>query len=305
MSDHPFLHNSLLWGMQACPSPLLWRFARRYVAGRSLDEAWPPITNLAANGYALTLDVLGEGITDPQQAAMAVDHYQQVLKQFQRSGLPANISLKPSQFGLSLNAEAAYTHIAQLVSTANAQHGFVRLDMEDAQTTDATLALYARLRQDWQNVGVVLQARLHRTPADAQALIAAGCAHIRLCKGIYLEPAAIAHTQPADITQAYNALMLTLLANTQVTLALATHDPVLLEIAVAWLADHPEAKNRVEFQLLLGVAPYWRRKLLAEGHRVRIYVPFGHQWKTYCLRRFRENPTLLGHVWHNIWTRNS
>jgi proline dehydrogenase len=292
-----WIHTRLLQGMAVMPEALLWPFARRYVAGRTLLETLTAIKKLTHAGLLTTVDVLGESETEPQRIAQAAALYSQVLDTLNADGeLEGNISLKLSQFGLLADPERCYQTVLALVQQAGQQ--FVRLDMEDSQCTDATLAIYRRLRQYHANVGIVLQARLWRTPDDLAALMADGIAHVRLCKGIYLEPDTLAYTQPDDITQAFLSLMTTMLtaAPGQVEkLAMATHDPVIVEHALGHLRTLPPSMP-IEFQMLLGVREDVRQHLQHQQQPVRIYVPFGQNWKTYCVRRFRENPELLAHV---------
>lgn len=266
-------------------------FARRYVAGDSLEDAVATVSRLMREGCCATVDVLGEAVRNPELAAQAVAAYREVLATITARKLDANISVKPTQMGLGISEELALSNLQQVVGEA-ARHGiFVRIDMEDATTTDATLRLYRTLRQEFANLGVVLQARLRRTLADAKALAREGT-NVRLCKGIYLEPRTIAYEEPEIIRWAFVHALETLFAGSGYV-AIATHDEWLIEQALA-LADRMGVpKSRFEFQMLLGVDPALRRIIVSSGHTLRVYVPFGSHWYPYSVRRLRENPNII------------
>ena len=293
-----WVHTVALRALETAPEKLIWPFAKRYVAGSNLQEALPAIQQLKEAGFLTTVDLLGESETDPDRITQNAEQYRQVLEQLR--DMDGNISLKLSQFGLQSQPQLCQKLVEQLVQQAADMHQFVRLDMEDHTCTDATLTLYRQLRKQHHNVGVVLQARLRRTPDDAAALMAEGIAHIRLCKGIYLEPADMAHTEPDAIRQAFIDVMNSLLQGNTEKLAIATHDPQVVTAAFDQLSTLTHIPA-VEFQMLLGVAEELRTSI--QRYPVRIYVPFGEQWKAYCLRRFRENPQLLGHVINNVFSR--
>lgn len=282
--------------MAFMPEVLLWPFAKRYVAGSTLSQALTVIRDLTDQNLLNTVDILGEAEHTLHRITEAKNSYIKLLQALHTLNPDeGNVSLKPSQFGLLTQTAACYTAIEAIVKVAADHNQFVRLDMEDSQSTDATLALYRHLRQHYPNLGIVLQARLHRTPQDIARLQADGLAHIRLCKGIYLEPPNIAHTQPQAITQAFIDCMLALLTGPTQKLAIASHDPFIVKTALQHLKTSPP-NCPVEFQMLLGVAEPLRRQLQQNKQPVRVYVPYGQQWKAYCIRRFRENPQLLGHV---------
>ncbi len=273
------------------PRPLIHFFARRYVAGATLAEAVATVRRLSENRCCATIDVLGESVTERQHAAVAVASYHEVLDAIAAGSLPSHVSLKPTQMGLNIDPALCRDNIAAVVEHARRAGIFVRIDMEDAPTTDATLRVYDELIRRFPGAtGVVLQARLRRTLADAAALAGAG-ANVRLCKGIYLEPRAIAYEDRETIRRAYLHALEILLAG-RGYVAIATHDELLVCEALAMIRRLGVGPERVEFQMLLGVDPELRGILTSAGHRLRVYVPFGSHWYPYSVRRLRENPTI-------------
>jgi proline dehydrogenase len=273
------------------PRPLVHFFARRYVAGSTLGEAVATVNRLSAQGCCATVDVLGESVSNRELAGKAVAAYLEVLDAIAEHGLDANVSLKPTQMGLLLDEAFCRDNIASIAEHARAHGIFVRIDMEDATTTDATLRIHRDLIGRFPaGLGVVLQARLRRTVSDAVALAAEG-ANVRLCKGIYLEPRAIAYGEREIIRSNYVHVLRALLEG-EGHVAIATHDEWLVAEALALLARLGTSHQRFEFQMLLGVDPELRRIITGAGHRLRVYVPFGTHWYPYSVRRLRENPTI-------------
>lgn len=287
------LLNSLIrLSLPVAPRPFIRFFARRYVAGTTVEHAVATVRRLAGQGCRTTLDVLGESVTERSQAEAARDEYLQLLDVVRDRQLEPNVSLKPTQLGLAIDERFCRDNIARIVERATSYQGFVRIDMEDSPTTDATLRVFRDVAASFPGrVGVVLQARLRRTLADAAAL-GAERANIRLCKGIYLEPRAIAYEERSIIRNAFvSALRVLLRAGSYV--GIATHDEWLVEQSLAVIAELGLARDRYEFQMLLGVDPELRRIILAGGHTLRVYVPFGTHWYPYSVRRLRENPTIV------------
>jgi len=273
------------------PRPLVHFFARRYVAGSTLEDAIATVQKLARQGCCATVDVLGESVTERAHAAAAVAAYHEVLEAITAHSLPAHVSLKPTQMGLNIDHSFCRDNVASVLERAHARGIFVRIDMEDSPTTDATLRVYHELiGRHPQITGVVLQARLRRTFADAAALARAG-ANVRLCKGIYLEPRSVAY-QERDIIRNAFIQALGILLDGGAFVAIATHDEWLICEALAIIHRLGLDKARYEFQMLLGVDPELRRILTDAGHRLRVYVPFGSHWYPYSVRRLRENPTI-------------
>lgn len=276
------------------PRALVWRVARRYVAGPTLADAVATVRRLNAEGAMATVDVLGEEVTEPAKAVAAVDEYVRALDAIVAERLDSNVSIKPTMFGLKIDERLCAENIERLVATAREREVFVRIDMEDRTTTDFTLRLYRDLQARYGNVGVVLQAYMRRTLADVGALPASG-ANVRLCKGIYVEPREVAWKGYETVRAAFVAALEKLLARGVYT-GIATHDEYLVAAGVA-LADRLHVpRERHEYQMLLGVEDELRRILVARGHRLRVYVPYGGDWYLYSQRRMRENPAIAGHV---------
>ena len=273
------------------PRPAIRFFARRYVAGADLVNAIETVRRLAGEGCRATIDVLGESVTSRELAADAVSAYRQVLDAIAEHSLDANVSLKPTQMGLGIDEGFCHDCIASVLETAQERGIFVRIDMEDATTTDATLRVYHRLIERFPDAtGVVLQARLRRTLGDAAAL-AESRANIRLCKGIYLEPREIAYTERDIIRHAFVHVLEALLGGGSYV-GIATHDEWLVCEALAVIQRLGLDPSRYEFQMLLGVDPELRRIITGAGHALRVYVPFGSHWYPYSVRRLRENPQI-------------
>ncbi len=276
------------------PKAAVGRVASRYVAGETLDDAVATLRALAGEGAAGTLDVLGEEVDDRAKAEAAVAEYLRVLETIERERLDANVSIKLTLLGLKIDPDFCCDNVERIATSARERGNFVRIDMEDHTTTDETLAIYHRLQPRLGNLGVVLQAYMRRTLSDLDALPAEG-ANVRLCKGIYIEPRRVAW-------KGYDTVRLNFLAALEkmirrgVYAAVATHDEYLVCAARALLERYEVARDRYEFQMLLGVDEELRRILVAEGHRMRVYVPFGRDWYPYSIRRLRENPEVARHV---------
>ncbi len=288
------------------PKAVVWRVARRYVAGPSLADAVATVRRLQGEGAMSTIDVLGEEVSERSRAEAAAEEYLRVLAAIVDEKLDANLSIKPTMFGLKIDEGLCREQIERLVSAAHAKGVFVRIDMEDRTTTDATLRMYRDFYGRYGNVGVVLQAYMRRTLRDVGELPeprAAGPGsvnpdwptNVRLCKGIYVEPREVAWKGFDTVRAAFVAALDKLLAN-GIYVGIATHDEYLVAAALALLDKHRVPRERYEFQMLLGVEDQLRRILVASGHRLRVYVPFGEDWYLYSLRRLRENPAIAGHV---------
>jgi len=286
-----FANRVLKVALPITPKFIVRFFAKRYVAGATLADAVRTVKRLAAEGCCATVDVLGEAVASPELAAQAVAAYHEVLATIAQERLPANISVKPTQMGLKIAEELALNNLREVVEDAARRGIFVRIDMEDATTTDATLRIYRALRQQHSNLGVVLQARLRRTLEDARVLGAEGT-NVRLCKGIYLEPRSIAYEEPEIVRWAFVHAMEALFAG-KGYVAIATHDEWLVEQSLALAAKMGIPKERFEFQMLLGVDPALRRIIVGAGYKLRVYVPFGSHWYPYSVRRLRENPNII------------
>jgi proline dehydrogenase len=271
--------------------PLTRPMVARFVAGETLEGALPALERLHAAGYRTSVDILGEAVTAEAAARAAAAGYVAAIPALGAAGLDSNVSIKLSQMGLSLGPELVRENVGRILTAASAADGFVRIDMEDHTTTDATLSVWRDLRPLMAgsgDVGVVLQAALRRTPRDAEDLIAAG-ARIRLCKGAYREPSAVAFPDKADVDTTYVAVMRRLLDDGNFP-AIATHDDRIVDQAIAYARERGIGPERFEFQMLYGVRRDLQARLLRDGWSVRVYVPMGSQWYPYFMRRLAERP---------------
>ena len=281
--------------LPAVPRPVVQKLSQRYIAGPELKDAREAVRHLNAEGKFATIDVLGEEIRTEEEAAAIVRAYQDVFADIQRCGLDSGVSVKPTALGLKLGYDICRENLRTVVKDAASRGNFVRIDMEDSSTTDDTLRLYRELRAEGQdNVGVVLQAMLRRTQSDI-ADLAELKPSVRLCKGIYVEPADIAY-QDYEAVRASFVRSLEALLDAGCYVGIATHDEWLLSEGRRLVMEHDLGRDDYEFQMLLGVRPKLGDELVDEGHRLRIYVPFGRHWYEYSLRRLQENPKLAGYI---------
>jgi proline dehydrogenase len=283
------LDRTIVRFLPAMPRQVVRRIAERYIAGEELEDAVAAVTWLNADGRSATIDVLGEEVERPFEAREIVEAYDRALGAIEEHELDANVSIKPTAFGLKLGYKLCRRNVETLVRAAAERDNFVRIDMEDSSTTDDTLRLYRELRgAGLDNVGIVLQARLRRTLDDIAAL-ADLRPNVRICKGIYVERWRIAHTDFDEIRGSF-VRCLEALCETASFVGIATHD----EFLVA--EGRRIATERYEFQMLLGVRESLGDELVRKGERLRIYVPFGRRWYEYSLRRLQENPRIAGYV---------
>jgi proline dehydrogenase len=276
------------------------RVAARFVAGETVDDAVAAVRALDAAGIAATLDVLGEAVRSAAEAAAARVLYLEALERIAPFGAQANVSLKLTQMGLTLDEALCLANVRAIAAGARAAGSFVRIDMEQSAYTERTLQLFKRtLHPEFgDTVGVVLQAYLRRTADDVAQMIALG-ARVRLCKGAYKEPASVAFPSKREVDANYVRCMEQLLLRGNGP-AIATHDVRIIEHAKAFARDRGIPAERFEFQLLYGVRRDLQQALRRQGYRVRVYVPFGTQWYPYLMRRLAERPAnvafLLGNV---------
>jgi proline dehydrogenase len=283
------------------PRPIVRRVAFRYVAGETLEQALETVRRLNAEGCMATLDVLGEDVARKEESAGSVAEYVRALDRIAALGLDCNVSVKLTAIGLKLDAAHCRREFARIVEAARRHGNFVRIDMEDSSVTEETIRIFTEARAQYERVGLVLQAYLRRSLDDARRAAAAR-ANVRVCKGIYSEPPEIAFTDPEEIRDSFSSIV-TLLLEGGSYVGIATHDPVLVERAEASVRRLGLSRDGYEFQMLLGVAPELRRRLVAAGHRLRVYVPYGRAWEAYSTRRLKENPAMAGHVFRGIFLR--
>jgi len=285
------------------PPGWVWIFSRRYIAGETLEQALAVCRSLNEAGALVTLDLLGEDVLRDEQARSYRVQYLEILDQLSRQGVRGNVSLKPTMFGLKLDEERCWEHLSVIVARAAELDLFVRVDMEDSSCVDAEIKLFRRLHQRWpRHVGLVVQAYLHRTPADVAGLQDLTPLSLRLCKGIYREPPSVALQDRQEIRNAYLDLARKMFRH-GIRVGLATHDRFLVDGCRNLLEEYRVAPEAYEFQMLYGVTPELRGALLRQGHPLRVYVPFGKDWFGYSVRRLRENPTLVRHILRALFFR--
>jgi proline dehydrogenase len=287
--------NRLLVGtLPLVPKAIVGRVAARYVAGATLDEALKVVRDLNSQGAMATIDVLGEEVSEKAKALAAVQEYLQVFTAIEAQHVDSNVSIKLTLLGLKIDEGFCRDNVERIAAKAKEHGNFVRIDMEDNTTTDATLRIYHALQPRYGNLGVVLQAYMRRTLRDIEELPDQG-ASVRLCKGIYVEPRQIAW-KGHDTVRANYLMALEKMFARGIYVGIATHDEYLACAASALVDKHGLKREEYEFQMLLGVDEELRRILIAAGHRLRVYVPYGADWYPYSMRRLRENPEVAGHV---------
>jgi proline dehydrogenase len=292
--------RAVVAALPAVPKRVVGRLSSRYIAGSTLDEALRVVAGLNAQGKLATVDVLGEEVADPSEAEAIAAEYVAALDAFERDGLDANVSIKPTGLGLKLDYDLCKRNVETVIAAAEPTNRFVRIDMEDSSTTDDTLRLFRELRDEGHaRVGPVLQSSLKRTVADAETLAGES---VRLCKGIYIEPEAIQFRDDPRVRGSFVRALEILLDGGSYA-AIATHDEWLVDESERLIRERGLTPDRYEFQMLLGVRPELGDRIVADGHRLRIYVPYGRQWYEYSLRRLQENPKIAGYVAGDLVSR--
>ena len=266
--------------------------AARFVAGETLDDAIAALQRLNEQGLWANTTLLGEAVHDRATTQAVVGQYEQVLERIAAAELKANVALKLTHLGLELDEELAFENVKRLVERATELGTSIRIDMEQSAFVDATLRIYRRLREaGLDRVGTVLQAYLYRTPGDLEALLPLE-PNLRLVKGAYLEPTAVAYPQKADVDALYGRLMERMLSGPGHT-AIATHDETLIEHAIAYAQEHSVPRDRFEFQMLYGVRTQLQLDLARRGYKVLVATPYGPEWYPYLMRRLGERPANL------------
>lgn len=289
--DLSFLNRALVQVLPAVPRPIVRRLSSRYIAGATLDDAVRVVRELNESGKLATVDVLGEETGSAVEAEALARQYIGVLGRIEADRLDANVSVKLTGFGLEVDRELCRVNVETVVRDAAARGIFVRIDMEDSSTTDRTLELHRDLRAaGYENIGVVVQAYLRRTTDDLP-----GLQNVRLCKGIYVEPVELAYREFEAVRESYVRCLERLVSQGSYV-GIATHDEALIAEGLRIVREARLDPSQYEFQMLLGVRPERADALVRDGHRVRIYVPYGAQWYEYSLRRLQENPAIAGYV---------
>ncbi|HEY8460580.1 MAG TPA: proline dehydrogenase family protein [Blastocatellia bacterium] len=274
------------------------RVTRRFIAGENIDDAIAAILELNRAGMAATFDHLGESTTSRAEAESDVREYLRALDRIENAGANSNISVKLTQLGLDIDKDYCLGNARRIVEAAKRHGNFVRIDMEDSSKTDATLDIFKRLYGEYGNVGIVLQAYLYRTEKDVDETLAMG-ARIRLCKGAYKESAEVAFPEKSDVDANFVRLMKKLLKS-GVYHGIATHDEKIIAATMEFAASEGISRDAFEFQMLYGIRRDLQSKLVRDGYRMRIYVPYGEHWYPYFMRRLAERPANVWFVLKNL-----
>lgn len=287
---NPF-HNLIVNTVKILPKPMIYLFAKKYIAGKTLQQGVEVTKQLNSSGIMATMDVLGESVTKREDAENFVNQFLELLDTIENEKLNSNISTKPTQFGLNISFDFCLQQYQKIIERAKLYNNFVRIDMEDSSTTDDIIKLYQILREKYpNNVGIVVQAYLHRTMSDVKEMNKSKT-NYRLCKGIYIEPKEIAFKAKNEIRDNFIE-NLEQMINDKCYVGIATHDKPIVDRAYELIKEKNLSKDEYEFQMLYGVTENLRQQILNDGHRMRVYVPFGDQWYYYAIRRLQENPQL-------------
>jgi proline dehydrogenase len=282
------------------PKKFIWIFSKSYISGETIGDAMRVSKELNKNKMMVTLDVLGEFIKTLDEAEENKKQYLNLIDVTNKSGVDGNFSVKPTSFGLLIDKNACYEHIREIVKKAASYNSFIRIDMEDSPCTDLEIELFRKLRTEFPgNVGIVVQAYLKRTLNDIKGLADLHSEKyplsFRLCKGIYIEPEAIAYKKYEEINQHFLEDLEFIFRN-RMHVGIATHDKPLIDGAYKLLEKYNVPKNLYEFQMLFGVTPKLCETVVKDGHAMRVYVPFGEKWFGYSTRRLKENPRMASHI---------
>lgn len=289
------------------PKKMIWIFSKRYIAGETIDECLKVAKELNKEGNEVTIDLLGEFVNNLDQAKEYKDKYLEIIERFTSENITGNFSLKPTMFGLLVNKEICRNYLEEIINKAVEKNSFVRIDMEDSQCVDSEIEIYQYfLRKYPANVGLVVQAYLRRTISDLIHLkdsqLNGTPLSFRLCKGIYVEPEHIAFKSYREIQDHYME-DLEYMFNQKMHVGIATHDKQLVDRANVMIEEKKVAPGMYEFQMLYGVTPELRKSILANGHKMRVYVPFGKEWMGYSMRRLKENPKMVSHIIKALFVR--
>jgi proline dehydrogenase len=274
------------------------RITRRFIAGEDIDQALPAIRELNSSGIAASFDHLGESITSRADAEAEVREYIRLLGRIEETGIDSNVSVKLTQLGLDIDEEFCQRNAQAIVEAAARYSNFVRIDMEDSQRTDATLRVFRSVRGEFENVGIVIQAYLYRSEADTIELLRSKV-RIRLCKGAYDEPAEVGFEEKNAVDANFVKIM-KLLLESRVYHGIATHDEAMIAATKEFARQRGISKSAFEFQMLYGIRRDLQQALIAEGYRIRVYVPYGKYWYPYFMRRLAERPANIWFILKNL-----
>lgn len=292
------LNSIIVSFVKHLPQSVVHIFAKKYIAGEELQDAVNVTKELNTKGIVATLDVLGEAIKTKEEAIEEKEECLRVLEAIEKNNLDANLSIKPTSLGLSIDPEFFYENMCEVISKAKSYNNFVRVDMEDSPYTTVTIEIFKRLQNEFDNCGIVVQAYLKRTEDDVDDLNKTNT-NYRLCKGIYVEPEEIAFKDKQKVRDNFMLLLEKMLLNKSYV-GIATHDDPLVEGSYELIKKMNLQKNEYEFQMLYGVKEKLRDRINADGHKLRIYVPYGKKWYAYSMRRMQENPEIAGHITKSI-----
>jgi proline dehydrogenase len=282
------------------PKKFIWIFSRPYISGETIADAMRASKELNSKRIKVTLDVLGEFITTLEEAESNKEEYINLIDTSYKNGIDGNFSVKPTSFGMLIDKDICFNHLKEIVAKAASYNGFIRIDMEDSPCVDREIELFRKLKNEFPgNVGLVVQAYLRRTLKDLEGMRDLNSSEFplsyRLCKGIYVEPEALAYKKYEEINQHFLEDLEFMFKN-KTHVGIATHDKVLLEGAYSLIQKYNVPKEMYEFQMLYGVTPGLRESIVNKGHTMRVYVPFGRQWFGYSTRRLKENPKMASHI---------
>ena len=295
-----FINSAIAGVLPIIPKPIVGHFAQKYIAGETLEDATRVIAKLNGEGFMCTANILGEHITNIEEADKYLNSYKEVLSSITEKNLDMNISIKMTQLGMGIDDGVCFEFMNEMIRLSEEQNNFIRIDMEDSKYTTKTLDIHSKFLENYSNVGTVIQAYLRRSETDIKELIKLK-ANIRICKGIYIEPIEIAFKKRDEIRHNYS-LLLEMLLKSGCYVGIATHDEYLVDVAYQLIKKLGLSNEEYEFQMIYGVTEKLRNKILNDGHRLRIYVPFGEDWYAYSVRRLKENPAIVGYVIKNIFS---
>ncbi|WP_340115099.1 proline dehydrogenase family protein [Maribellus mangrovi] len=289
------------------PKKLIWVFSKRYIAGETIEDGLLASKLLNEKGIEVTIDILGEFIHSIDEAEKNKNEYLEVIERFTDENVKGNFSLKPTSFGLLIDQEVCYNYLREVVELVASKNSFLRIDMEDSQCVDMEIDMFRKLRQEFpKHVGLVLQAYMRRTKSDLEGLNDLNSENapisFRLCKGIYVEPENIAFKDFHEVQENFLADLKYMFEN-KMYAGIATHDKYLVDESKKMIQEMNIPKSMYEFQMLYGVTPELRQSIVDEGHRMRVYVPYGKQWFGYSTRRLKENPKMAQHIIKALFIR--
>ena len=295
------INTILVKTLPLLPKKLIRVFANKYIAGDSINDAVTAVMALNVKTIMATIDVLGESIKDKNEAIQSKNESLEVLDTIVKQDLNGNLSVKLTMLGLAMDYDLCKSLFTEILESAKNKNIFVRIDMENSEVTDITIKMYKEMRTKFDNVGLVLQAYMRRTEKDVMDLTEEK-SNFRLCKGIYVEHESIAFKGKQEIRDNY-LKVLRLMFERNAYVGIATHDDYLTDGAEKIIKELNLSKDKYEFQMLLGVREWLRDRIVSNGHRVRIYVPFGQRWYEYSIRRFQENPNVAGQVLKSLFSK--